>query len=516
MSTDGSPGASVPELGSPQAKVKVKKESYQSDQSDDSASASSAPASPSSGASVSSRNGDSSTKPKPPEGVSSNISGQLVPSQDQRAMVSIPSDDINVLIAALGVDTKYMESVVHKFSGKRDDWIAWKRRLLDFAESRSKLAHFERDVTRGLLDDHRVVIQDKTVLGSLRLLQKDIQVRAKIQQCKSVFSAWQMLVKYFESRQEETVLRLQAKFHIMKMRSGDNITDKCNEMGEMREELKNAGHPMNESLFISGLLQALPNSRNWETFKTVTRGKIEIYKAMDKPFDAQMMVDFIREECDRSDPHMDSGSDSDSDASDEEDRHKRKRSTKKRVNAIAMHVTVDKSKKSKCAICGRDNHDTSKCRDKFKKRTYARDNNLCFTCHLPGHTQQTCPDKKSNGANRTPVSASSSSASIQTTLAYTCPVTEPSSKDNAKIGLFAMGTTGLFDQTIGDTWLIDSAASRHITNNLTVFRGQPRATALPIELPDGSFVTATMVRDVDLVMTLGGTRCTKTLHDVIY
>ena len=166
--------------------------------------------------------------------------------------------------------------------------------------------------------------------------------------------------------------------------------------------------------------------------------------------------------------------------------------------------------KFKCRKCGLYGHKAKNCTT--DKKDYKKFTGKCNYCQKTGHKEAQCWAKK-RGDPRTP--GSNDNGNNSGSSANNVQFCEPCSDDVANMfagNTYCNAVTGETNMTKKDSWLGDSGATTHITNDLAGMRNK-RACEVNVTVSTGEVTTAKTVGDI-VLKTQSGEKVK--LLDVLY
>jgi transposase InsO family protein len=255
-----------------------------------------------------------------------------------------------------------------------DNWFTWREKIESLLHCYELFGHIDGTDPRPVndADEQRLWDREDYIARTLILINLQGDQITHMSRSKNVHDAWNNLKTVHETRSQSSALLAKRTFYSMRAEDDGLITDHVTEMTKQRNELGNMGCEISEAEFKAVLVMSLPKS--WTTWTQSYLGAHADKGDSDKirGYTSNELIAIILDEYRRR-----------KEAENPEKGYyaKTERSGKKRKVEHTVE-TKQEYRRKKCAICGRDNHPTEKCRFKGKPK--------CTSCGKFGHETSAC------------------------------------------------------------------------------------------------------------------------------
>ena len=470
-------------------------------------------------------------------------------------------------MAQVALTTTHPKHNVHKFRDLkpklgRDNWLSWKRELLATARDRglysiilgtdvmpstenqritvtNNIPHVGTTPLSQLIDEWR---DRNDVAYNQILLCISPELQTAIDDTDIASIAWKTLLTKYESTDPSKISIIRTRYENYHMIEGQSVMTYITTMKEFRNQLKRMGETIPDSTHAATLLRNVPES--WrpiaQTIRMITREPDEIEERLEAheadlnaleisvqagtAFAAQFKPNRPSQPRIPTRNHL---------------------NPRLNVNYRGMGPRPGQAHPIQCNNCGRNGHPASRCYAHGGglagqapwRQSYAPQNHIPQPTHAyqPPHTPQFPNSYQSNHVPQFPTDRPVQNANQQQHDEHIDrPVADAPAHlagDTKNIIMVATvdppvtpvqslvyTTSTLHDDT--HTWLIDSAASNHISGNLSLFSNMTKVAPITIQTASGDSFTADQSGMIHIKVTSNPPYnlpdVTITLTDVIY
>ena len=396
-----------------------------------------------------------------------------------------------------------MNTTIGSFNGKEENWFHWKQRVEAYSLLVGAGDHFknEAEIQKMLVGmsgeaQENFKADDDAMMGVLVLNVTNDALVFELSKLSSVSRVWAFLVRRFESKTREMIVNLERKLNEFQISENEKeVFAQCEKMQFIGIQLEKAGVKMPEDQMVCRMINALPSS--WQTIKDAARFKVETYEEQGKVFSVYDLMRYLESK----------------------ENVRNQDNEKKNKLALAMAAGA-KKKECHCNNCPHlKNHSTDRCRKTNEIWQRDKKEGNCFICHKDDHVISNCPEKgkrrKSSGSSAQTLN---SNFSIQSTSHYSQLqiATTADEIDEDELVTVSKAISLLDEQESQNSWYIDSAASRHITNNQNLLVNMNSNCKTKVEVANGHIVKAKAIGDIYLKVVVKDREVVKVLKNALF
>ena len=304
---------------------------------------------------------------------------------------------------------------------------------------------------------------DGNAVANLHLALAD-GVLSSVAEKKTAKEIWDTLTKLYEAKSLHHKIFLKRRLYTLRMAESSSVTDHCNTINTLFSQLTVLGYKIDETERAELLLQSLPDSYD-QLVINLTNNILTDYLVFNDVAAAVL----------------------------EEESRRKNREDRLASSQQAEALSMTRGRSMERGPSGSHNHGRSKSRSKK--------NIKCYCCGKKGHVKSECWLNKKSGGNKAPESSSSQGCVASTS-------------DDGEV-LYSEGNTAAEGRKrFADVWLLDSAATWHMTSRRewfhkyepvsggSVFMGNDHALeiagigTIKIKMHDGTIRTIQEVRHV--------------------
>jgi len=417
----------------------------------------------------------------PPQQYPTGTTTTVVPAKKKRKAMKMPSIGSNKV--EMLTDT---------------NWYGWKEKIEALLHCYGLFGHIDGSDPRDTdEDDEEQALWEREdyIARSLILINLQGDQITHMSRSKTVFDAWQNLKTIHETRSQSSALLAKRNFYSLRAEESCVMTEHVTEMTKKRNELSNMGCDITEAEYKAVLVMSLPKS--WATWTQSYLGAHADKGDSDKirGYTSHELVSIILDEYNRRQ------------ATEEADKGYYAKTTfrgkKRKIEPDDEKKYAEKKKK--CAICGRDNHPTDKCRFKGKPK--------CTNCGRFGHETAVCWGNKGPNTNTSPKKGRERANIARDPQEDELLEHGFISKIEDKDVQMSSNFDGYFSAY---SWVADSGTTSHIVNDKNAFI---KYTALSNQRITGIGNTAIEAQGrgtIDIITNVNNKKYNVTLEDVLY
>lgn len=296
---------------------------------------------------------------------------------------------------------------IEKFNG--NNFSLWKLKMKAILRKDNCLSAIN-ERSEDFKDDAKWKEMDENAMANFYLALAD-GVLSSIEEKKSAKEIWDTLTKLYEAKSLYNKIFLKRKLYTLRMVESTLVTDHINNLNTLFSQLTTLGHKIQEVECAELLLQSLPDSYD------------------------QLVINLTNN------IHLDYLVFEDIAAAILEEESRRKNKEDRLTNPQhAVALTMARGRSTGCNSSGSQNRGRSKYQNKR--------NFKCYNCGKKGHLKKDCWNKKKSGG----LESSNSQGNIAST------------SENGEILYSEAATNTEGRKKFADVWLMDSAATWHMTS----------------------------------------------------